>query len=70
MLLYDHAGLSDDARTRWRAILTGHTTLERVVRWGYAQQPPVDITDVLVQDEFTHDVIAPAGDVVLVYDTT
>jgi hypothetical protein len=46
-------------------------TLEDVVRFGFAQRPAWQLTDVIVQDEFTHDVIvegpAPAF---LVFDTT
>lgn len=42
-----------------------HQTLEHVIRDGY------DIVDVIVQDEFTHDVVARSrhGDW-LVYDAT
>ncbi|MDB4953388.1 MAG: hypothetical protein JWO36_957 [Myxococcales bacterium] len=45
-------------------------TLEEVLHWGHAQQPPCDVIDVIVQDEFTHDVLvrAPAG--YLCFDTT
>lgn len=46
-------------------------TLEEVVRFGSAQRPAWQLADVIVQDEFTHDVIvegpAPAF---LVFDTT
>ena len=46
-------------------------TLEDVLRFGLAQRPAWDVVDVVVQDEFTHDVIvvgpAPAF---LVFDTT
>jgi len=42
-----------------------HRTLEHVLREGY------DVVDVVVQDEFTHDVIARTPDGQwLVYDTT
>jgi len=43
-------------------------TLEDVLHWGAATR--WDVVDVIVQDEFTHDVIAkgPAG--YLVFDTT
>lgn len=72
MLLHDHASLSPARREEILAVVARHTTLERVVRWAYAQTPGLDIHDVLVQDEFTHDVILPAPplDVVLVYDST
>ena len=46
-------------------------TLEDVLRFGCAQRPAWELADVIVQDEFTHDVIvegpAPAF---LVFDTT
>ena len=45
-----------------------HPTLERVLHWAWAEG--TDIVDVVVQDEFTHDVLVPHGATVLVYDTT
>lgn len=49
----------------------GLDTLEDVLRFGSAQRPAWALVDVIVQDEFTHDVIvegpAPAF---LVFDTT
>ena len=49
----------------------GIDTLEDVLRFGFAQRPAWELVDVIVQDEFTHDVIikvpAPAF---LVFDTT
>jgi len=45
-------------------------TLERVVRWAFGQTPPSDVADIVVQDEFTHDVIIPWRGVHLVFDTT
>lgn len=52
------------------AVLT-HTTLERAVHYWLSRQPPVDVADVVTQDEYTHDVIVqlPDGRVV-VYDAT
>lgn len=47
----------------WRA-LARFDTLEDVVRWGGA------IVDVIVQDEYTHDVICAAGAGFAVFDTT
>jgi hypothetical protein len=44
-------------------------TLEEVLRFGFAQHPPWEIVDVVVQDEFTHDVVV-AGPGYLVFDTT
>jgi hypothetical protein len=46
-------------------------TLEELLRFGFAQRPAWEIVEVIVQDEFTHDVVvrgpAPAF---LVFDTT
>ena len=52
-------------------ILTKQLTLEHVSRWLYKQSPPLNIKDVITQDEFTHDVIIPIwGKLVIVYDCT
>jgi hypothetical protein len=47
------------------AAATRLDTLEDVLRWG------ADVLDVIVQDEYTHDVVTrdPTG-VILVFDTT
>lgn len=59
---------TDDALA---AILSGHVTLERAVRHWLSRTPPVDVTDVVTQDEFTHDVIVVLPDRrAVVYDAT
>ena len=69
--LEDRIGLDEDERRRLDGVVGSQRTLEDVVRWGLALQPPVLISDVLVQDEYTHDVVLPIGaERVLVYDTT
>lgn len=62
--------LPEDRRAALTDALSTHNTLEKVVLWGFAQTPMADVADVVVQDEFTHDVIVPYGDIVLVYDST
>ena len=54
------------------ALLASHRTLEQAVRHWLSQAPPVDVTDVIAQDEFTLDVLVQLPDlpVVVVYDTT
>jgi hypothetical protein len=53
------------------AVVSGHKTLEDVVRWGLALTPPRLVERVVVQDEYTHDVVLRWGEgVYLVYDTT
>ena len=51
-----------------------HRSLSEVLAWA-ATKPKGDVhqqlvTEVITQDEFTHDVIVPYKDVFLVYDTT
>jgi hypothetical protein len=45
-------------------------TLEEVLAWAFAQHPPAELLDVVVQDEFTHDVVVKAREGYLVFDTT
>ncbi|MCB9762557.1 MAG: hypothetical protein H6739_22350 [Alphaproteobacteria bacterium] len=67
----DLAGLPAPRLAAMTAELGAHTTLEKVARWGYAKQPFVEVADVIVQDEFTHDVLVPLPDGLwLVYDST
>ena len=52
-----------------------HSTLEQVLKWGFAQPAsvvhPHIIKEVVIQDEYSHDVIVPwRGGLVLVYGTT
>ncbi len=65
------AGLSEERLAALAADVGGHRTLQDVVNWGIGQSPPRIVVDVVVQDEFTHDVVVPIGDELhLVYDTT
>ena len=48
----------------WGRRVAAHRMLDDVVRDG------LDIVDVVVQDEFTHDILIPVGPVWLVYDCT
>jgi len=53
------------------AVVAAQKTLEDVVRWGLSQRPARLIESVVVQDEYTHDVVLRwAEGVYLVYDTT
>ena len=52
-------------------VLESHATVEHVLEWCRSRTPPADLADVVVQDEFTHDlVLALVGDLYAVYDTT
>ncbi len=65
------ASASEDARDAITTLLATQRTLEDVSRWGLALTPVRLIAAIVVQDEYTHDVVMahPAG-VYLVYDTT
>ena len=61
------AGLESD--------VTKHKTLKHVLLWGYQQlkgtMHPHIIADIVIQDEYTHDVIVPWKEgIVLVYGAT
>ena len=62
---------SDQVRRSIEALYASQKTLEDVVRWGLQSKPLQMVCDVIIQDEYTHDVIIghPSG-VWLVYDAT
>jgi len=68
--LIDFASLDQSTRARLAEIVAGQSSLERVLNWGRAQRPPIDIESILTQDEYTHDVLIPFEGRYLVYDTT
>jgi hypothetical protein len=46
-------------------------SLQQVLEWAFAKQPPGELISVIAQDEFTHDVVVRmAPDVFLDFDTT
>lgn len=69
--LTDRASLPLEARSALEMELASLTLFQDVVRWGFASSPPRDVTEVIVQDEFTHDVVMPWMEgSYLVFDTT
>lgn len=71
VLLTDRTGLEPATREALAAALAPLSLLQDVVRWGFALSPPRDVVAVVVQDEFTHDVVlAWEGGRYLVFDTT
>ncbi len=70
-MLTDRAQLKPDERTEIEALIASQPTIEEVVHWGFAERPRRFISDIVVQDEVTHDVTIPwRGDIVLAYQTT
>ena len=71
----NHARLLPEVIVEIESELSGQHTLNDVMSWGLSDSGkkfiPGVVKDVVVQDEFTHDVIVPWGpELVLVYDTT
>jgi len=48
----------------------GCHTLADLMRWAFSQSPVVHITEIVTQDEYTHDVVLPFRAVYLSFDTT
>ncbi len=63
--------VGDATKSEIERLARTQRTLEDVVRWGLSLTPVVIVNDVVVQDEYTHDVVIahPSG-CILVYDTT
>lgn len=62
--LHDRVGLGAARREALEAVLASHHMLQDVVRWRM-------VASVVVQDEYTHDVVVPWDDgLYLAYDTT
>lgn len=71
MRLVNHAKLSPHVLIALEQALPDHHTLLEVVTWGLGQQPPLSVAEAVTQDEFTHDLIVPWRDsLVLVYGAT
>jgi hypothetical protein len=69
--LANHAKISDQQARRLVEEVQPLVTLEEVIRWGLRQPTARMILEVIVQDEFCHDVVMEweAG-LHLVFDTT
>ena len=66
-----HVSIPPALSARLAAELREQRTLADVLAWGRAQTPPRSVTEILTQDEYTHDVIVGYDDAVyLVFDTT
>jgi len=69
--LANHANLSEAQAHRLVQQVRPLETLEEVIRWGVAQPTPRIILEVIVQDEYCHDVVMEwESGLHLVFDTT
>jgi hypothetical protein len=71
MEVVDHAGLAPETLRELSRQIGSLGLLQDVLRWGFSQSPPCELAEVVVQDEFTHDVVMEwIGGRYLVFDTT
>ena len=71
LILKNLAGIDPGRLSSIQTALLGQNNLESVIRWGEAQNSSRRITEIITQDEFTHDVVLPFDEgIYLVYDTT
>ena len=75
MRVVNHADVPPEELARLAGELSGLHSLNDVMRWARSHPPgvfiPSVVADVVVQDEFTHDLVVPYRDgLVLVFDTT
>jgi hypothetical protein len=67
----DRAGLAPEELGALRRELEPLGSLHALIQWGLRRDPALVVADVVVQDEYTHDVLLPYGDGrFLVFDTT
>ncbi len=74
MKIKDLANLSTDEFAQIKNELANHKTLGQVLAWANAKPKgdflPQIVSEVITQDEYTHDVVIPFRKVFLVFDTT
>ena len=75
MQVVTHGRITDEVRAQIEAEVSGQQNLKDMMAWALSQSEsiflPGVVSEVIVQDEFTHDVIVPRSDgLVLIYDTT
>lgn len=57
--------------SRFRIALRELRTLAGVLEWLRIQEPPKSVAEIVTQDEYTHDVVVPWSErLVLVFDAT
>ena len=51
--------------------IASHRSIKHALDWMLGRQPPLELTDMVTQDEFSHDfLVAYPGGLWLVYDST
>ena len=67
----DYAALPPERAKALSEELASLASLQDVARWGFACSPPREIVNIVIHDEFSHDVVmtGPEG-LYLCFDTT
>jgi hypothetical protein len=67
----NRAGLPEADFAPIARAVAGHRSMKHALDWLLTQTPPLDLTDMVTQDEFSHDfLVAHPGGLWLVYDST
>ena len=67
----NRAGLPDADFAALARAVAGHRSMKHALDWLLGHAPPLDLTDMVTQDEFSHDFLVPyPGGLWLVYDST
>ncbi len=67
----NRAGLPVEAFARLAGAVACHRSMRHALDWLLAHTPPLTLTDMLTQDEFSHDFLAAyPGGLWLAYDST
>lgn len=66
-----HGPFAPDEFARVSLELATHRSIKHALDWLVGHQPPLSVTDMVTQDEFSHDILVKyLGDLWLVYDST
>jgi hypothetical protein len=67
----NRARLSPEDFTRLATVLASQHSMKHTLEWLLSHQPPPAPSDIITQDEFSHDIlVAYRGELYLVYDST
>jgi hypothetical protein len=67
----NRAGLPAADFDRLARAVAGHRSMKHTLDWLLRHVPPLELTDMVTQDEFSHDfLVAYPGGLWLVYDST
>ncbi len=67
----NRAGLAAAEFARFAAAVGSHRSMKHSLDWLLGQTPPLALTDMVTQDEFSHDfLVAYPGGLWLAYDST